>query len=221
MKTTGALPFVGIIIGMILAGCQLLPQKKTQSESFKGAEALAGTNSLLFRKVVEGEKAQPLPNLTVSGTSNTVTVSTSPVAFGAAAQLGRQPYRETIDISSAVAQTVSSKQEGQSKYSVSLPLGVGLLLSALGICAVTFAIRYALKAAKNGSSAASAALDAADTAMANRIRTWKAKAEALQAQAAATTDAAQITDAHRQIAALQTEIAAHEAERGKLLAKAP
>lgn len=214
MRTRELTIACGILI-LILAGCSMLPQKRTQSESFKGAEAFAGTNALIVRKVIEGEKSQPLPNLTVSGASNTVTVSTSPFPFGSNAQLTR-PYRDELNLDTASGQAITSTQSSQSKFSVSLPVGVSLILATLGILGCGFAIRYGLRAAREGSVAVRAALDAGDQALAIPLRKIQSRVEAIRDHAAHETDKDRIAALQAERALLATQMAELEAQRGKL-----
>ncbi len=194
-----------------LASCSLIPVKKTQTDVFRGAEQFTGTNALLFKKVVDGEKSQSFPSVTVSGASNTVNFSSSPAITGGA-RLTSTPYHEEVELGNTTGQVTTSIQEEKSKRSVSIPLGVSLILAAVGLVGCVLAVRFAI----NSSATAKAVASAADAAMANRVRTWKAKSEALRDIASKSTDPVVINDTQRQLTTLQEEIAKHEAERGKL-----
>ena len=213
---------VWLIVGLLcLAGCAMLPQQRTQSDSFKGAEALAGTNAMTLKKIIDGEKTQALPNLTVTGSSNTVTITASPAVTGRAdlshGAAVSTPYHESLEVGNTSGQSATSRQDSLSNSKVSLPLGIALILAAVGIIGMIFAIQYALKS----SAGARAIAEAADEALAKGTRLAKARVAALMEQAAGSTDAAVILDANQKIAAIQADISEREADRGKLAAKAP
>lgn len=212
--------FLAVGIAASLVSCQLVPQKRTQSESFKGAEALAGTNAFTIKKIIDGEKTQALPNLTVTGSSNTVNISASPAITSSASMTHvpiSTPYHESLEVGNSSGQSASSTQESKSKLSVSLPLGIALILSAIGLIGMVIAIKFAL----NSSAGAKAIAEAADEALAKGARLAKAKVAALMDQASKSTDPKVISDAHQQMSSIQADISTTEAERGKLAAKAP
>lgn len=207
------------VMMLCLAGCSVLPQQRTQTESFKGAEALAGTNALTIRKIIEGEKTQALPNLTVTGSSNTVNITASPAVTGRSALSHdplATPYHESLEVGNSSGQSATAFQDHRSKFAVSLPLGVALILAAIGTVGMVIAINFAL----NSSAGARSMAEAADEAIAKGARIGKAKIAALMDQAAKSTDPAVIADAHKEMSVIQQDIAERERERGLLARKA-
>jgi len=209
---------------ILLSGCSLIPLKRSQQEAFKGAEALAGTNALTIRRVVEGEKAAPVPHVTITGSSNTVTVA-SPPALGSSLRLtgtpptvsAPTPYREEIEVASAGGITSKLEQQLATRRTVSLPMGVSLALAGVGLLIAIFAV----KAARRSSAAIDQAVSFADSSMATAIRRWRTRIETLKSRAAASTDQKEIADALREAELWQSEITGHEIERGKLQNRVP
>lgn len=187
------------LFGILLCLTACVPFEKTQESSLKTSENLGSQNAVMVQRVVEGEKTQGVPNLTVSGASNRVDISVNPA---------RSPYRESTSIDSDSKQKATSDSDWKFSESVSLPWGIALIAMALGITGVTFAIRYALKSARSSSVAVDQAFRTADDFAAEGIRQLRTK----------------MNDA--MLAGKQAEAAAHaqslaelESQRGKLKAK--
>lgn len=188
---------------MICCSCSVLPTKRSEESAVKTTDRLSSEQNLTVRRVIEGEKRQepqPLPNLTVSGSSNKIDIAL--VKAPEANQTNRPPFREVLEISSALGQTAASAEAATGKASVSLPLGVSLGLAALGLGALVFSIRYAITAARRSSAAVDSAVEAIDSEIASRIRNRRSTV-------ASTTDPTEM-------AWLNSEIAEEEALRGRL-----
>lgn len=193
MKTL--IPFtLGVLL---LAAC--LPMEKTKESSLKTSENLGSQNAVMVQRVVEGEKIPAMPNLTVSGASNQVEITVNP---------GRVPYRESTSIDSSSDQTATSTSSLWTSLKANLPWGIALLAIALGIAALTFAVRYAVTSARKSSVAVDQAFRTADDFAAEGIRQLRTK----------------MNDA--MLAGKPTEATAHaqslaelESQRGKLKSK--
>jgi len=186
---------------LIFTACSLLPTNRTQESSLKTSENLGSQNAVLVKHTVEGEKAPTVPNLTVSGASNQVEITVNPARDAAL-------YRAITEVDSTSDQSATSKLSERSKFSMSLPWGIALCATALGILGVTFALKYAIKTARASSVAVDQAFQTGDNFLGEFIRQTRTK----------------MNDA--MLAGKQAEAAAHaqslaeiESQRGKLKAK--
>ena len=111
----------------------------------------------------------------------------------------QQPYREEIHYSSNVDASDKEKTTESISKSVSIPLGVNLILMAMGMLAVLFAINRARKS----SLAVNAAYQTFDSVLAGQIRS-------IRERAILSTD-------NQTISMLNAQIADIEAQRGRLV----
>lgn len=215
--------FLTAIIVVFLAGCGVLtPQtsKKTSTATDSTASTLKSAEN--FRSVVTGTKPpvqQTTTELKIGGVGNKVElkmpelkpvvdptnvapyvapVSPRQTAFASPPLAPVEPYREEISYNV----NSDSKDKGTSASSFmkesTIPLGVNLALLGIGILIVMYAIKYA----RASSLSANAAYTAVDSALAEQIRAFRAKA-------ITATDPQTIT-------LLQSQIAEMESQRGKL-----
>lgn len=196
LAATVLLACCGAIALLLLAGCStLLPSKRTENASITTAEKISASHDLAITRAIEGEKRQPLPpapNVTVSGTNNAVKVELyrPPDYF--------TPYSEKVQINSAAEQGANSNESASSRFRVSLPLGVSLILIAVGLLLLVFAWNKV----RQSSAAVNAGFLAADGMMANRIK--------------AATERAMRTTEPVKLAELNAEVASLHADRASL-----
>lgn len=188
-----------------LTGCSsMLPQKRTDTAAVQTAEKVATTSAEKFRRVTEGQPAPPPPpppQVTVSGSSNAVSIVAAPERPAPGpSRLDPSPYREEVTYDSAGEVTAGTQERASASREISLPLGVTLILCALGIIAMLAAFWLV----RRSSAAADAAWQAVDQALANRIRAARARAQT-------ETDTAELSR-------LNAERADLEEERGRLAA---
>ena len=207
-----------LVLALAIAGCQMVPQNRQRSQSIKGAEALAATNALTVHRLIEGEKAQSLPHVTISGSSNTVQV-TPMISSSAQLTAPRIGYREELNISTTGGLMASAEQQSTDTRSVRLPLSVAIAIGGIGLMILTAAIRYALTTARNSSAAVRTTLDLADQGLSRLVRDAQARIDTWKAQAATATDPADIVAAQQTIASLQAQITEFETTRGKIAAR--
>jgi hypothetical protein len=214
-------PFL-ITLLLFIAGCgALVPStaKRTSSTSEAAASTLKGSEQ--FSKIVTGQKSDPktATEFHVGGLGNkvSVTIPKEPEQVSAPPQVTmvtvpvvqkevtpkaqpqeQQPYREEIHYSSNVDATDKEKTTESTSKSVSIPLGVNLILLAAGILAVIFAINRA----RNSSLAVNALYQTFDSALAGQIRS-------VRERAILSTD-------NQTISMLNAQIADLEAQRGRL-----
>lgn len=206
----------------LLAGCSALvpnTSKRTSSTSEAAASTIKGSEQ--FSKIVTGQKTEPktATEFHVGGLGNKVqvTIPKEPEPVPAAPQVAmltvpvvkqepelktqppvQQPYREEIHYSSNVDATDKEKTSETVSKSVSIPLGVNLILLAIGMLAVLFAINRARKS----SLAVNAAYQTFDSVLAGQIRS-------IRERAILSTD-------NQTISMLNAQIADIEAQRGRL-----
>lgn len=196
-----AQPVSMFIVLSLIAGCSILPTKRSEESAVKTTDRLSSEQNLTVRRVIEGEKRaepHPMPNVTVSGASNQVEIAINPSPSGT----NSHPFAETLEIGSSLGQTAASAEAATGRASVSIPLGVSLGLAAVGLTALVFAVRYAITSARKSSAAVDATLKAVDSEIAARIR-------GRRTTVASTTDPAEM-------AWLNSEIADEESLRGRL-----
>lgn len=193
---------------VLLVGCSLIPANKSQTESIKGAQALAATNAMAVHKVIEGEKTLPAPNITVTGSSNYLTI---PIIAP------KEPYREETIISSSGGVAAESENESSSFWSVQLPVGYSIALVGVGL--IIFVVGF--KALKRSSTTLSAGFDLADSIGSSSIKRFKSKIASLQDRAGQATDTTEIANAFREIQTYQAEISEIETDRGKAAKQRP
>lgn len=194
-RTLILIPFLALLVG---CGA-LIPQQRTENASIKTTEAISAAHDQAIEKIIEGEKAPvpvvtPPPNITVSGTSNSVAVNIGVSAGdwqgpvhpgvlnddGARTWTSRPVYRASTKIDSTSTQGGNSAEEATSLMKKKIPLWVALIGGGIGILILVFAIRYALTALKS-SAAGAAALSAADNGMAGVVKM-------LESHASSSTD---------------------------------
>jgi hypothetical protein len=211
-----------ITLILFIAGCgALVPStaKRTSSTSEAAASTLKGSEQ--FSKIVTGQKTDPktAAEFHVGGLGNKVSVTIPKVpdqipappqvtvvavpavhkeATQAAQTQAQQPYREEVHYSSNVDATDKEKTTESTSKSVSIPLGVNLILLAIGMLAVIFAINRA----RNSSLAVNALYQTFDSALAGQIRS-------VRERAILSTD-------NQTISMLNAQIADLEAQRGRL-----
>lgn len=215
-------PFLITLI-LFIAGCgALVPStaKRTSSTSEAAASTLKGSEQ--FSKIVTGQKSEPktATEFNVGGLGNkvSVTIPKEPEHIQPAPQVAmvavpvvpkevtqtvqaqaQQPYREEIHYSSNVDASDKEKTTESIAKSVSIPLGVNLILMAIGMLAVLFAINRARKS----SLAVNAAYQTFDSVLAGQIRS-------IRERAILSTD-------NQTISMLNAQIADIEAQRGRLV----
>jgi hypothetical protein len=195
-----------LILG--LTGCgAMLPQKRTDSAAVKTAENVATTSAEKFKRVVEGEKAPapiPPPQVTVTGSSNTVQIAAEApgelISVGKIRDWARNPYREETTYESAGEVAAGSTESASASRTISLPLGVSLILLAIGIIMLC----GALWLVKRSSATAAAAFSLGDDFFAQLVRSLR-------------TEVSNSTDS-REIARLNGLLAEINDLRGKLAA---
>jgi len=215
-------PFLITLI-LFIAGCgALVPStaKRTSSTSEAASSTLKGSEQ--FSKIVTGQKTEPktATEFNVGGLGNkvSVTIPKEPEQIQPATQVAmvavpvvpketpkavqiqtQQPYREEIHYSSNVDASDKEKTTESIAKSVSIPLGVNLILMAIGMLAVLFAINRARKS----SLAVNAAYQTFDSVLAGQIRS-------IRERAILSTD-------NQTISMLNAQIADIEAQRGRLV----
>lgn len=215
-------PFLITLI-LFIAGCgALVPStaKRTSSTSEAAASTLKGSEQ--FSKIVTGQRPDPktATEFHVGGLGNkvSVTIPKEPEQIPQVPQVAmvavpvvpketqktvqaqtQQPYREEIHYSSNVDASDKEKTTESISKSVSIPLGVNLILMAMGMLAVLFAINRARKS----SLAVNAAYQTFDSVLAGQIRS-------IRERAIPSTD-------NQTISMLNAQIADIEAQRGRLV----
>lgn len=215
-------PFLITLI-LFIAGCgALVPStaKRTSSTSEAAASTLKGSEQ--FSKIVTGQRSDPktATEFHVGGLGNkvSVTIPKEPEQIPQVPQVAmvavpvvpketqktvqaqtQQPYREEIHYSSNVDASDKEKTTESISKSVSIPLGVNLILMAMGMLAVLFAINRARKS----SLAVNAAYQTFDSVLAGQIRS-------IRERAILSTD-------NQTISMLNAQIADIEAQRGRLV----
>lgn len=208
-----------LVLALAIAGCQMVPQNRQRQQSIKGAEALAATNALTVHRLIEGEKAQSLPHVTISGSSNTVQVGQAPTSSARLTAPGINPYREELNISTTGGLMASAEQQSTDTRSVRLPLSVAIAIGGIGLLILTAAVRYALTTARSSSAAVRATTDLADQGLSRLVRDAQARINTWHAQAATATDPSDIVAAQQTISDLQAQITEFETTRGKIAAR--
>lgn len=184
---TPALLFVCLIVGN---GCQVVPVTRSQTAATRVADSITNSAALNVSRVVEGTAPAPAPNVTVSGSSNTVTITPPAPPAGT--------YKTATTVSQSASAAAVSQDAANSEWKTAIPWGVSLILAGVGILVIVFAIRKV----RQSSTAVNAAFATADGMIAARIRAWRERATV-------STDNAEI-------AQLNGQIAAAEADRGRL-----
>lgn len=206
------------ILVVAAVGCgSLVPEKRTEGASVKATESVANTQSLAVERITRGT---PPPSVTVSGASNRVELHYESAAklTSAAGVDGPTnapgPFYESVAVKSGVSTDSKSVESAKGNLSVSLPLGVSLILIAIGGGMLFFLWRK-LKAS---SAAFAVASEAADRRLAEAFTAADRELGELlyreTEMAAASTDAASIARSTRRQANL-------ERARGKLAKLAP
>lgn len=165
--------YLYLILLLSLTGCgTLIPTERKQQSAIETADKLSSRQTENYRRIIEGEKVQSheLPPVRIGGLGNKVELKLEhapvPESYPAVA---RTPYREETSYASTGASESDSALESMTKLESTIPMGVKLILLAIGIFSFIFAIRYAIKS----SAAAKAVAGAADqgfAAIVNRIR---------------------------------------------------
>jgi hypothetical protein len=204
---------------IVSQGCSLVPSERQKRTDDKRDDARQQQTALTIRKAVTGQQT-PTPAIAVTGTSNVVSVAVAspqmppsrfPVtnlparSFG----LGFAPtpapstmpeYSEEVEIQNGTTDTSSAHSTSQVESAVSIPLGVKLALLAGGLMLLVVAVRMIQRHVRG--TAIGQAISVADASLKRRIEAWRDRA-------VASTNPADIAIAERELAAL-------EAERGKL-----
>lgn len=196
--------FLSLIAAVLLTSCSLLPSHKTESQSLKTSESLKASQSETLRRITTGTPA-PSRDVKVGGLLNRVELKSDPIPPGvaytsAAPVVAVQLPRDEINYRSSLNTDADSDSAAKGKFSMSIPVGVSLLLAAAGILAVLFAI----KRVRQSSAAVDVAMSAADQALKGRIQAFR--------------DRAMLSTDPHEIAAANAHIASLEADRGKLAA---
>jgi hypothetical protein len=186
-----------ISLCLLLAGCStMLPSKRTENASVKTADSIATQQTLTVEKIIESTEVP----VSISGSSNAV-VRILPAGPGLSED-SPPAYKSTLRVTSGAVQSGGSSENATSRFSISLPTGVKLILLAIGILLLVVAGVIAKRAIAN--TAAGQAIGLADAFLANRIR-------ALRERVMHSTDA-------EELARVNAEIAGLESDRGRLLA---
>ena len=167
-----------LLLCLALSSCSLLPKESTDKATGKAAAIIESNRDKSFSQETKGI---PLAAKLSFGTN----------------QLELYPFESKTEVKEKSNIDASSIQKNDISSLVSIPLGVKLILIALGIFAVVFAFRYVRKQ----SAAIDAAWSAGDKILANIIHQK-------EEQARSSTDASTL-------AGLNAEISSLEKQRGK------
>ena len=218
MKLLKALVALAVCIGAA-SGCSVLPSERQKRTDDKRDDARQQQTALTIRKAVTGQQT-PTPAIAVTGTSNVVSVAVAspqmpPSKFPMtnlphrSFAVGFQPslqgyaipeYTETVEVSNGTTDNVQVHSTSQVESSVTIPIGVKIALLAGGLMLLVVAVRMIQRQVRG--TAIGQAISVADASLKRRIETWRDRA-------VASTNPADIAIAERELAAL-------EAERGKL-----
>lgn len=198
----------------LLAGCSaFVPKEKTSVSTVATAEKIAAQNSVAIQRVVQGAPPQPLPSVTVSGTSNRVDIAYAPPVHTAAKLL--PPYQDATSFTATTGQDSSTKLDDNTTSSVTIPLGAKLAMLAVGLAMLGGVVFLGVRALKRSSLAAASAFELADSGMAKGI---KLAHEGFGAAIRGVRDRASLSTDPKEIALLASLTASLESDRGKTAA---
>ena len=154
------------LIAFVSAGCgSLLPKERSQQTRVAQKEMLASASRESFERAVKSETPTiTMPAITVSGSSNTVALTVAPPKVETVTRLAATNTVNTVETSAS-----------EEKKTVTIPLFVKLIGSAVGLAMLFAVIAVALWYARKHSAAAAAGLDAADRHLASAIATVESK----------------------------------------------
>lgn len=216
------------MLGLILAGCgTLLPQKREESSATKSAGDIQTAQSQSFERVTRGT---PPPSVTVSGASNTVTLTyeSKPRLSGGATvdasglgTVATEAFSEAVKAVSGSTTDATQVDSAKSKLAVSIPLAVSLVLLGLALLLILAGcVGFLLfwRHLKNSNLALKAASDFAERKAAAAITSAESSFDSLLSH---ENDMALTTVDDKSRARSLQRKAKLEAERAKLLAIKP
>lgn len=172
---------------------RIFPQKRENIVSSDTFQKANQENNATVHKVVEGEKQQQVPvSVNVKGENNNISVQPPPASTNAPA------YRENITAQAGSKLNAAREDNFDSKEKVTIPLGVALILLAIGIMLLVAAIGMVFKYSRS----AKAAYGLFD----NKLAAW---IQELENKIKIETDQTRLTH-------LNAELSELEKERGKL-----
>jgi len=180
----------------LACGCSMFSGSTSKKQSLEATERISAARDATLRKVTEGEKAMPY-SFDVGGKNNKLEIHFPPQTPR------RTPFREELSYDEESAESAGSWTSLMSKYKHSIPLGLSLMLVAIGILMLIFAV----KRLRQSSVAANAAFGVADSVLERQLSSIGQKM------------AASISSQDN--AALAAEMAGLEKQRGKLAAAKP
>ena len=197
MKTIQATLAI-VLLSITCSAGWLFPSKRTKDTASDGESSASVRSSEQLSRMVNGNQPQPSSEMKIGGWGNKVDVTIPPAP---PAPVGVEPYREKVTYKAnlnaseddSLVETFSSK--------TSVPFGVSLILSGIGIIVLV----YGIKMARSSSAAVDAAYRTADSLIASQIRSLRERAVLSSDQSV--------------IAQLQSQVAEMEAQRGKLAAQ--
>jgi len=175
---------------ILLCGCLGGVQERSGGTSVAAAEKLASQNNALLNRTIDGQKTPPAPNVTVTGSSNSIAVAVNPQPTNT--------YRETITLNTASNQSASQELESASFFKKKLPMSVALVLFGVGFL-ILFVVIWLWR---RSSVAVNEAYKLADETFASIIRERRNRAMV-------STDAAEMSR-------LNADVAELESHRGRL-----
>lgn len=190
--------FTALIV-TILCGCgALVPEKRSRSQAFDSSEHLHTKNALSISKALESTPILPVRREKTLEPAKPKGTEGRTIPFDENLWAWPAVTKETIKITDHSETGAGSNEAATGLSETKIPLGVGLILTAIGILALLFAWSMV----RRSSAAVSAASDTADEFMAAAIRRFRERA--------------QHTIEPHELAKLNTDIASLEADRGRL-----
>lgn len=203
---------------LLLCGCSMMPATKHESAATKAADSIANQQSMTVEKTVELQAPTLTAFVPQPGTEPQQIKMASPSAILEAPVQSVMPssyissgqgYRSSVKVTSASGQTAGSNTAADSAFSITLPLGVKLILLALGIILFIVAIWLA----KRSSPAVAAAVSAGERGIAGAV---KAADQVISTQIQTLRSRAMKATDPSEIAIHATDIARLEGDRGRL-----